>query len=697
MINRIFLIFSRFFILNSFCIFTTPIHADQKSEEINQAAKKLESITVTAPFQVDNLFDLGTSKTILEGNNLHMKAADTIGETLKQELGVSNQSFGPGVGRVMIRGQTGPRVRELFDSIGSNDASSISPDHATTVEPLLAERIEVLRGPESLLYGSGAVGGVVNVISNLIPESQFEHIFSGGVEQRYNSVSNETASVMKLEGGRDSIAFHIDGFYTKRDNMSIGGQAIDEVAAHVSDPSLPKNLENPHGILPNTFGESISGSVGASWVGNIGFAGIGANHLENNYGIPLDGTGDETTRIALQQNRYDFKSKLNNPFEFAQSLRMRLGYTDYQHTEITNGEASDFFMNRSYEGRIELTHQPLRDWNRGMIGIHAIASDFTAFDKGDGDTLIPHSQINNFGVFAVENFETDLITYQLGMRVENDSIVPENLSGFNYTPISVSGSALWKINHQSSLNLSLARAERAPQVQELLMNGYHDATRSFELGNTHLKKETFYNLDLGYEFNSNWMHAELNLFHNWAENYIFQQRNGELATEEGKICPSNVSCAPVVVTSQAAATFKGFEGKLEFPLMENQYGLVNLTLLSDYTRGQFTTGGDVPRMPPLRYGFRVDYAKDNNLSAHLQVLRANRQKYAGQFEAPTAGYILLDLGAQYRIESWQVAEFMIFAKGTNLLNQNVRNATSYLRNFAPEPGRGAEIGIRANF
>lgn len=666
-----------------------PAQAEQ------QPAVELAPVIVTSPVR-EKVSETAMPVTVLKGDKLLMQQNDTIGGTLRQELGISNQSFGPGVGRVVIRGQAGPRVRILFNGIGTNDASTISPDHAVTAEPLLAERIEVLRGPATLLYGSGAIGGVVNVIDNLIPTHKPKHLLEGGVEQRYNSVSNEEATVLKLEGGRGPIAIHLDGFYRQNGNMAIGGQAIDEAAARATDPTLPANLQNSHGVLPNSFGNAISGSAGASWVGDIGFAGVSINRLENNYGIPPDGTGDEITRIALRQNKYNFNSELNNPFSFAESLRMRLGYNDYQHTEITNGEASDVFTNKTYEGRVELTHQPMGTWNHGVVGFQAIASDFAAIDKSSGDAIVPRSQINNFGIFAIENFYVGAVTYQLGVRVEKDSIDPQGLSRLNYLPVSASASGLWKINKQNTLSLALTRSQRAPQVQELLMHGYHDATRSFELGNTDLKKETSYNLDLGYRFKSDWMRAKLDLFHNWASNYIYQHRNGQFVTEEGDACPPDISCAPVVVTSQTNAIFKGFEGKLIFPLMKNHHGLVDLTLFSDYTRGQFTNGIDVPRLPPLRYGLQLEYIKDK-LATNLRVTRAEVQKYAGQFEAPTPGYVLLDLGVLYQIKTSQDIQLVAFAKGTNLLNQNVRNATSYLRNFAPEPGRGAEIGVRVSY
>jgi len=651
----------------------------------------LEEVIVTAPLPA-KASDNAMPVTVLSDDELRMKTGHSIGDTLKNELGISSQSFGPGVGTPVIRGQAGPRVRVLSNGIGGNDASAISPDHASSVEPLLAERIEVLRGPATLLYGSGAMGGVVNVIDNRIPGRQFDKLVGAALEQRFDSTSDETSTTMKVEGGQGNLAYHLDGFYRHRNNLDIGGSGIDVAKVAITDPSL-NVIDNPSGYLNNTGAEAISGSAGASWVGTPGFAGISINNLNNNYGIAPNGTGEETVKIALRQQKYDFKSELNNPFKFAKSLRTRLGYTDYQHTEIANGSPGAFFTNQSYEGRLELTHQDLGPL-RGVVGFQAQASDFNAIEKLTGNAIVPHSLINSYGVFAVESFDVGAVAYQFGTRIEQTDINPDGMNGLGYTPVSASASALWKLDKRNSLNLAVTRSSRAPQVQELLANGYHDATRSFEIGSLGLKEETTYNLDLGYRFKSDWLRAELDLFHNWASDYITQQRSGQFVDQDGNPCVAD--CVPVVISTQKDAIFKGYEAKLIMPMMENHFGLLELTLFSDYTRGKFVNGGDVPRMPPLRYGLQLDYNKDK-LSTYLRLTRADDQPHAGDFETSTAGYFLLNVGANYQLKAYQDAKLMLFAKGNNLLNENIRNSTSYLRNFAPEAGRGAEVGVRVSY
>ena len=649
---------------------------------VDKTIVELKELVVTAPMQ-EKISEASVPVTVLSDEELRLKVGHSIGETLKNELGITSQSFGPGVGTPVIRGQSGPRVRVLNNGIGSNDASAISPDHATSTEPLLAERIEVLRGPATLLYGSGAIGGVVNVIDNRIPDKLPERLLGGALEQRFDSVSDETATVLKIEGGKSNLAYHLDGFYRDRNNLDIGGQAIDVNAAQATDAAL-NVIQNTYGTIKNTSAHAISGSAGASLIGEPGFAGISINRLENNYGIAPDGSGGEITRIDLKQTKYDFKSALEKPFGFAESLRMKLGYTDYQHTEVADGEPGAFFTNKTYESRLELTHKQIGSF-RGLLGLQALAGDFTAIDKTTSEVIVPETQSQSYGVFVVESFRLGKLASQLGIRVENTTLNPQGHSSLSYTPVSASASSLWRINGSNSVSLAITRSQRAPQVQELLTNGFHDATRSFERGNINLRKETSYNLDLGYKFNSKWVRAQLDLFHNWAVDYIYQQRNGDF-----------IDGAPVLETRQSDAAFMGYESKLIFPLLSNRQGLVDLTLFSDFTRGQFVNGSDVPRMPPLRFGFQIDHSK-GDWSTNLRLTRGEAQIHAGNNDTQTAGYLLLSLGTQYQILDLHGADVMVFAKANNLLDQNVRNSTSYLRNFAPEPGRGAELGFRINY
>ncbi|WP_246535041.1 TonB-dependent receptor [Methylomonas paludis] len=681
-----------------------------------QPMTELEPVVVTSPLQA-KLSETAAPVTVLSDDELIMKMGHSIGETLKQELGITSQSFGPGVGTPVIRGQSGPRVRVLQNGIGSNDVSQLSPDHATSIEPIMADKIEVLRGPATLLYGSGAMGGVVNVIDNRIPGYMPSKLLGGAVEQRYDSVADESSTALKADGGKGILAFHFDGMTRDRGSMSIGGAGIDANAAQALDPSLAV-IQNPHGFLPNTYAHTFNGSTGFSLVGDPGFAGVSVNHMENNYGIAPDGSGVSNTRIDIKQSKYDFKSELKQPFSFAETLRTRLGYTDYRHAELDGGlnnqpfKPGTGFTNKTYEGRVELTHNPIGPF-KGAVGFQAVSSEFAAFDFTGAQTIVPTSQINGFGVFGMESFNSGPLLNQFGARVEQSSIDPASgtnysspnglpiNSSYNYTPISASASSLWKMDASNSLNLALTRSERAPQVQELLSHGFHDATRSFEEGSPNLTTETSYNLDLGYKFKADWMRAEFDLFHNWATNYIYQQRTGQFVQQDpvtglALTCGSSANCTPVVQSRQGDAIFKGYEAKLVFPVMESHSGLLDLTLFSDYTRGEFVSGGDVPRMPPLRFGLQWDYTL-HAWSANVRFTRGEAQTHPGANDTATDGYNLLTLGTQYQIKDFHDTKIMLFAKANNLLNENIRNSVSYLRNFAPEPGRGGELGIRIDY
>ncbi len=637
--------------------------------------------------------------TVLSGEELQKKMGTTIGDTLKNELGITSQSFGPGVGTPVIRGQSGPRVRVLQNSIGNNDVSSLSPDHANGVNPISAERIEVLRGPSTLLYGNGAIGGIVNVIDNRIPEQVPDKLLGGVVAQRYDSASDLTSSALKLDGGKDKFAFHLDGFYNDQNNTHIGGQQIDESAARATDPTLEGTpvLNNPNGVIPNSNARSRGGSAGASVIGDIGLVGAAINSLENNYGIPPNGTGGAPVRVQMNQTKYDFKGQLNQPFALAKELRLKFGYTDYKHVELDNGEAATTFLNKTYESRLELEHQPL-GIVKGVMGFQSVNSDFSALGA---EALVPKSKIDSYGLFAVESFKIKDITYELGLRGEWQGISPETTySSVSYVPLSGSVSALWDITKQHQLSLGVTQSQRAPQIQELFSNGVHEATMSYEKGDVNLQKEISYNLDIGYKFNTSWMTSELNLFNNWVNDYIYQQQDyqvfNEVIEDFQLICSDPGACVPVLQSAQANAIFRGFEAKTLFTIMQNHYGAVDLTLFGDYTRGTFEQGGNVPRMPPLRYGFELSYEK-NDLTTQARLTRGEAQNDAGENQSNTPGYLLLNLGAQYQLATFHQSEVQLFAAGKNMLNENIRNSTSYLRNFAPDPGRSAEIGIRVSY
>jgi iron complex outermembrane recepter protein len=570
----------------------------------------------------------------------------------------------------------------LNNGLGTNDASQVSPDHASTSIPILADRIEILRGPATLLYGSGAIGGVVNVIDNRIPEYVPEQPIESTLEQRYNSVSNEHSTAVKIEGGKNHFAYHLDGYYRENDNTNISGKAIDVSRAQFSEPSL-NVTNNTNGFVNNSSADSLSGTAGFSFVGDFGFFGFFASVPDNDYGVPPDGTKSaEFGRIEQEQNKLGFKGEWNNPEGFFETIKTKLSFTDYKHTENN----AVVFKNDTFEGRLEAPHKPISGLN-GVMGVQVMTSLFSAFENPTAENIVPSTRTSTYSAFLQESFDVGPTVAQFGFCLEH-AVVDSELRAnpdTSFTPISVSVSDLWKIDDQSSLNLALTRSQRAPQVQELYFEGEHEATRAFERGSPDLKTETSYNIDLGYKYNSSWVTAELNLFHNWVNDYIYLQRSG--ATVEGK---------PELINQQKSATFMGYEAQLIFPVWKNPSQVVDFTLSSNVTRAKLHNGGDVPQTPPLCWGFQVDHSY-GNWSSNLRLTRAEEEENPGINEANTPGYSLLNLNTHYHIENFQKADMLVYAKGNNLLNEDIRNSTSFLRNFSPEPGIGAEIGIRIKY
>ena len=681
---RIFKIYTLLFL---FGFLLSPAFAeDQRKETEHDGPKEhyaihLDELIVSTPMQ-DTIASSATPVTVLHDDNLRMKAGSTIGETIQNELGVHGQSFGPGVGLPVIRGQDGPRVRIMTNGLGTNDASQNSPDHASIAVPLNAERIEILRGPATLLYGSGAIGGVVNVIDNRIPEKVLET--EASVEQKYNTATNSRQTALKFEGGASKFTYHFDGYFQRNEDVEVAGDAIDAARARVSEPGITVNA-NTNGFVNNTEADNLSVSAGGSFVGDSFFFGISGNIVDMEYQVPTRGeAGAEESFIEMEQKRLDVKGGLKNLDGFFKKINAKIGLTDYQHTEGTEA----LFQNEAFEGRVDGTHTPFLGMD-GVMGFQMISSYFSAQEVAEDEYINPKTRTNSYAAFIQESFNlTSNNLAQFGLRIEHDTfdsslrVNPDQ----SFTPISLSVSDLWTIDDGKSMNIALTRSQRAPIANELYFEGGHEATETYQLGNPNLDLETSYNIDLGYKSNSEKVAFEINLFHNWVNNYIYSARTGGTGPE-GK---------PEVIYSQAAATFIGYEAQLIYHVWKTGAQDVDFTVFSDYTRGKFSNEGDVPRIPPLRWGFQLDH-RSGNWRSNLRLTRAEKQEYSGTLEASTPAYTLLNINTHYHIEDFSKADMVIYAKGNNLLNENIRNSASFLRNFQPEPGVGAEVGIRISY
>ena len=711
---------------------------------------RLVELVVTAPFaatEAQTALPIG----ILSGEALREKASNSLGDTLKNEIGMANSSFGTGVGQPIIRGQTGNRVSILQNGIGLTDASNVSPDHANGTEAMLADRIEVIRGPSTLLYGSGAVGGVVNVIDNRIPSTLVDHPHFQ-LEQSHNGVNNENKTVMRLDASVGSFGFHLDAFTRENDNYEINGFAIDEDAVEAVDELAEalmgedheedheedhddEEFENTRGFIGNSDGKARGSTAGFSYVGDAGFFGFSVSELENKYGLPPgshahhgheeehdedhegeehdedhegeehegehEGEEVEFVRINMEQTRYDFKGQLNFENSWIESFKANVGFTDYEHREIEifedgDSEVGTLFSNKGTEARFELKRAPTGDWS-GVYGVQLSNTEFSAIGE---EAFIPRSDINNIGLFGVERYQRDRLTAEIGFRLESNEIDPGGACDNSENASSVSGSLLYDIDEQSNILLSAAHSERPPSVEELFSNIAldtcgriadeeslvpHAATGLMEIGNSSLDSEVSNNFEFGYRRHSGRFTGEFSAYRNEIEDYIFLSITGEELDE-----------IPVASYTAQDATFTGLEAEVSVSLLSSDSLNAEFSLFGDVVNAEFDAGGNVPRIPPAKVGAELRYF-GNNWSAHVHATRVLSQTDQGALELETDAYTLLSLYADYHVQVGGDSEFKLFARGDNLLDEEIRNHASFLRNFAPEAGRGITLGVRFEY
>ncbi|WP_439101144.1 TonB-dependent receptor [Congregibacter sp.] len=685
---------------------------------------RLEHVLVTVPIH-KKAAETALPVTVLSGAELRRLASSTLGETLGDKPGISNSSFGPGVGRPVIRGQGGPRTVNLTNAIAAADVSSLSPDHAVSIEPMLAESVEVLRGPSTLLYGGGAIGGVINTIDNRIPAKRIDGI-QGAVEYRYDDAPEMNTGVLKLEGGAGDFAFHVSGTFRDFDDMSIPGLAIDEEAVEMQEELLgghdeehegeehaheEEEFENSDGFIANTNGDSDVLNIGGSYhFGERDFVGFSYNSFETNYGIPpgahahgheegpegeelggeenLQEEEAEIIRIDLQQERYDTQLHMHDLAPgFIDVARAYLTYTDYEHVELEGVEIGTQFSRETYEGRLELVRE---GDNHGVFGVQFKGDEFSAVGE---EAYVPETDSVEWGGFYVQDFHAGDWQFEAGGRL--DYVERDPATGFeeDFTSYSLSGSALYPINESLSLGISVSRSERAPSTEELFSNlnnsgeglVTHAATGIIEIGDPNLDTEVSLNGDLSLTWQGATSFAELTFFYNTFSDYIFLLNTGGEVVE-----------TPIYEYKQDDADFHGVEFESSFDLATLAGGNLALGVFGDMITGEFDTAGDVPRLPPMRIGSELSWRSDS-LGAYVRVLNASDQDNPGDFETETDGYTRWDAGIDYNMQFTGGTELLAFLKLKNLTDEEIRLSTSFLRNFAPQAGESFEAGVRLTF
>jgi iron complex outermembrane recepter protein len=657
-----------------------------------------ERIVVTGSVDSRRASEVYQPVSIVDSDKLLEIAQPTLGETLATTPGVSSSYFGPGSSRPVIRGLGGDRVRILEEGIGTGDASGLSPDHAVALDPSMAGRIEILRGPATLLYGSSAVGGVVNVVDGRVPSRVPTEAVTGTIDLGYGSAAEDKSGSVRLDGGQGSLAWRLG--YAKRStsDYEIPGPAE-------ADHDEYHDEEDFTGVLENSDLESENLTAGLSWIAARGFLGVSWSGFDTNYGVPGHAHHDddhddhdhdlrrgrrafdeddeeELVRIDLRQRRVDFAGEYRPESSFFRTLRFRLGTSDYEHTELEGDEIGTRFFNDSVEGRIEAIHRGIGAMS-GSFGLQYIDSDFEALGE---EAFVPPSRTESLALFAFEEWRHTNWDFQVGARWETQDVSTSepDLPSRSFDGVSVSMGSIWRLADSWAVAVSLARTERLPNATELYANGPHIATRAFEIGDPTLGKERNVGLDISLRKTIGRFHGEINVFQNDFDGYIFEMPTGEV--EDG---------LDVFQFVQQDARFQGVEIDTHTEIFHSGETHFHLELGGDYVHAKLKDGGYLPRISPVRFwvGFRY---RAGPLTASAELRRVESQSRVAEFEEETHGYTMLNATAGYRIFAGRTAHDILL-RGTNLTDELARSHVSPLKDVAPLPGRDFRVAYRVMF
>lgn len=679
-----------------------PVPQDHNSPDDTYHQGPGQEIVVTAPLRTQRLDSL-SGVAILGGADLTAALRPSIGDTLKNTPGVSSSSFGPTASRPVLRGLQGERVRVLTNGIGSIDVSNTSADHAPVVNPLLAERIEVLRGPQSLLYGSAAIGGVVNVVDgripNVVPDEPI-HLsalagYATAAKERDGSISID----VPLSGG---WVGHVDGSYLKSADMRIGGYALtpDLRAQALASSLLPAEPGSDidfaanagvRGTLPNTAARTWSAAAGLAYINDRGSIGVAYSHFDSLYGVPLrlatlPGQGQEAPRLQQSQDRIDARAEVkpdNGPFD---QIGFRFGFADYVHAELgPDGAVGTTFFNQGMEGRLELRQRKSGPWS-GVSGLQFVRRDFDVI--GD-EAFLPRNSTGQFGLFTMQQLDTGALRVEAGARWEHASMESKPAPGQaqffvgtrSYDAFSGALGASYELAKDWRIGVNLSRTERAPAAEELFANGPHAGTSAFEIGDVDLAKEKAWSIEAILRGKGSGYSFELSAYHSWFGNFIFERATGGL--DEG---------LPVFQISQANARLYGFEAEAKVTLARFGAWTIEADALADYVHATIDGSGPAPRIPPLRMlgGLSLE---SSHVNLRGEVERVTAQNRVAPFETATPGYTMVNAELGWR--PWGKSRPLSFVlTANNLFDVNARRHASFLKDYAPLAGRDIRVTAR---
>ncbi|MGQ0442997.1 MAG: TonB-dependent receptor [Methylophilaceae bacterium] len=612
--------------------------------------------------------------SVLNGRELSLRREGTLGETLNGIPGVTATQFGPNASRPIIRGLDAERVRIMQNGIGILDASSLSFDHAISLDPLVIEQIDVVRGPAALLYGGSAIGGVVNAIDHRIPQEKLDGI-TGRAEARFGGADSTRNAAAVVDVGNGKFAIHADIYKRKTSDLDIPGFAVSRRKSEAD--GTPR--EN-RGKLVNSDADADGGALGASLTFDHGYAGLSYSEFNNNYGV----VAEEEVRIDMESQRWDFATEFKDLGTFIHRVKFRIAHTDYQHAELEGAEVGTTFKNRGVEGSFEASHTNIGNIS-GVIGFQFDNTNVEALGE---EAFVPSVNTQHQALYVYEELPIDAHKITFGGRLGHTSVDSKDTVNFgagqsnSFNPNSFALGGLYTINQNWSLTSNLSHNERAPSYFELYANGAHIATGQFEVGNSNFDKERSNGLDAQIRWENGKNSLSVGAYYTRFSNFI-----GLFDT--GNIEP--VSGLPIAQFTSVPAVFKGLEIEGKFNLTDN----LDLLARGDYVHAKDRRNNDyLPRISPLRLGAGLQYQL-GNFSANLDVLHAFKQNNTTANELKTDSYTNMTALIAYKLPTKFNLE--LFAKTNNLLDDEIREHASFLKDISPAGERSVLFGLRGDF
>lgn len=632
--------------------------------------------------------------TVVDETEILAEHGANIADSLDEKPGISASTFTAGSSRPIIRGLDTNRVRIQENGIGTHDVSELSEDHAVPVDPFAAERVEVIRGPATLRYGSNAIGGVVAIENGRIPTAVPRNGIAGELKGSWRSVDESEDGAVKLTAGANGVVFYADGFRRRAEDY-----------------------DTPRGKQFNTFVEADGYALGASLVGDNGFIGVAFSQYDSLYGITGGEEAEEKLpQIDLDQSKVMARGELNLQSGVFEAVRFWFGATDYKHSELVledeGREEGQRFENEQFEGRVELQHRAFETSLgrlRGAFGAQYVNRDvFGAFLEG-GDSILLPAQTESIAFYVFEELDlSSRLALQGAFRFEHaeldgqarnnplsvaDAVVRQSR---DFTPVSGSLGMKYTLPSEVVLSLNGQYVERAPADAELFSQGVHEATETFELGDPNLEKEKAVSIEASARLAEGPLRFESTAYYTRFDGFIFKSLTGERCGEDLASCanPAEDELAQVLF-SQRDARFYGVELAAQYDVARVWNGVWGVDAQYDYVRARLEGGENVPRIPPMRLGGGLFY-RDANWFARAGVLHAFDQDDFGAEEIATPGYTLVSAELSYTGKlggtSGFAPEFTIGLKGENLADDEVLNHASFKREAnVLQPGASVRV------